>query len=725
MSGDRTRQGDLGGPGVGDEKQRFSVDIQGLLEALTEQFPEPLLCVRELVQNAADAGAHRIEVDTSYDSRRGMFRLQVLDDGRGMNAAEVDGYLTIGFSEKEAGKERGRFGVGKLSPYALDIVRMVVETSDGQVSHRITFNRDGSGQIAKPETRARGTVVRVYKACPRAEAEKLTARTFELVAERCGSINIPLFVNGERVNRSAGLPTPYAWAFHSSDGDGVLGITAEPIRELMGGGIVLETGAPILGEDVSYILDSPRLAPTLSRNAVRRDHAFDAILRAAQGALPTFVEKVAGQLAERVAELRQQAGSVERGLDPNDRAALEWLRSQLLLRDDEEPQFGVQRAPVLETADGGLVSALELRDVIRREGRVPASRVPRTRDELSAYADRGVPVLLLYRDLEDFLERQGIQTVEVDGADDGLEIEPGRYSAGELALAQRPPIRAPRPERRRATIATFALAASTALVVVLWRDAQTVPEAAPTVAVVRGAPAVPMGIEAAPVSVPPSSNEAGLAVQAQAPARRPGRAIVVTLAVIVLGLSAALGAAMIAGVFARSSGKKREWLASAGGAPIMVGENRARRFDVLRRALLHPIDFFVARGWSIRSSGPRSLGASAVITGYRELAPELPIRSGVRLDLDRIEIGFVDLLSAVGEPHDGRILLRRESRVLLNRNHPTVRDLILVAEREPVRARVLLEVMLATDPDLARGTDPRQVEWDLLGRAESSLRAGI
>ncbi len=701
-----------------EDRQRFSVDIKGLLEALTEQFPEPLLCVRELVQNAADAGAHRIEVETSYDSRRGMFRLQVLDDGRGMNAAEVDGYLTIGFSEKEAGKERGRFGVGKLSPYALDIVRMVVETSDGQISHRITFNRDGSGQIAKPETRARGTVVRVYKSCARGEAEKLTARCFELVAERCGSINIPLFVNGERVNRLAGLPTPYAWSFHSSDGDGVLGITAESVRELMGGGIVLETGAPILGEDVSYILDSPRLSPTLSRNAVRRDHAFDAILRAAQGALPTFVEKVAGQLAERVSELRQQAGSVERGLDPNDRAALEWLRSQLLLRDDEEPPFGVQRAPVLETADGGLVSALELREVIRREGRVPASRIPRTRDELSAYADRGVPVLLLYRDLEDFLERQGIQTVEVDGADDGLEIEPGRYSAGEHALAHRPPISALKPDRRKTVFVLAGAAALFLAVVAVERDAEPPVSAA---ASAQRSVAVPEPDQIVAIPSPPPQNEASLTAPTPR-SKHPGRTAIVGLAVVVLALSGALGAAMVAGVFGRPSRSKREWLASAGGAPIMVGENRARRFDVLRRAFFHPIDFFVARGWSIRSSGPRSLGASAAITGYRELAPELPIRSGVRLDLDRIEIGFVDLLSAVGEPHDGRILLRREQRVLLNRNHPTVRDLIGVASLEPLRARVLLEVLLATDPDLARGTDPRQVEWDLLGRAEQSLR---
>ncbi|CAN0559649.1 unnamed protein product, partial [Laminaria digitata] len=75
----------------------FNVDVAGLLEALTEQFPEPLLCVRELVQNAADAAAQRIEADVAYDGARGLMRLSVRDDGRGMNAAEVEGYLTIGF----------------------------------------------------------------------------------------------------------------------------------------------------------------------------------------------------------------------------------------------------------------------------------------------------------------------------------------------------------------------------------------------------------------------------------------------------------------------------------------------------------------------------------------------------------------------------------------------------------------------------------------------------
>jgi hypothetical protein len=245
-------------------RQRFSVDIPGLLAALTEQFPEPLLCVRELVQNAADAGARRIDVDVAYDARRGLFRIQVHDDGRGMNAQEVEGYLTIGFSEKDPTRARGRFGVGKLSPYALGITRMVVETSDGRAAHRITFGSDGAGQLQRTEARPRGTAVRVYKQATRAEAERLTERTFQLVRERCGSLTIPLYVNGQQVNRTMGLPTAYAWSFAAPEGEGVIGLLAEPVQELMGGGIVLETGAPILGEEVSYVLGTSPRASTRS-----------------------------------------------------------------------------------------------------------------------------------------------------------------------------------------------------------------------------------------------------------------------------------------------------------------------------------------------------------------------------------------------------------------------------------------------------------------------------
>ncbi|MCK6546999.1 ATP-binding protein [Myxococcota bacterium] len=699
-------------------RQSFSVDIAGLLQALTEQFPEPLLCVRELVQNAADAGAQRIEVDVAYDAARSLFRLSVRDDGRGMNAREVEGYLTIGFSEKDPSRDRGRFGVGKLSPYALGIVRMVVETCDGQATHRLVFNRDGSGTISKSDARPRGTVVRVYKQCGREEAEQLAERTFKLVEERCGSISIPLYVNGHSVNRDISLPTIYALPFQFSLGKGVLGITADPVHMLMGGGIVLETDAPILGAEVSYILDSPRLAPTLSRNAVRRDHAFDTVLKAARAQLGPFTAHVARQLRVRTDRLRQEGVPVERGLDANDRAALEWLRSRLLEPEDDTPDPIVRSAPVLETADGALVSAQELIDTIRREGRVPTSRVPRTRDEISAYADRGVPVLLLYRDLEDFLERQAIETVEVDGEDDGVEIAEGDWSPGELALAERLPVTA-RPVWQRPAPIVAAASIAVALAIAGGMYLELGPRSAEPAVAVAPANVGPVG---APTGTA-TSNASLLPMPAKRPVEKKDR-LLVTLAGIVAVISAVAGTAMIYLTFTAKTAATASWLRAEAGAPMTVGETRRRRFNVLSRAVLHPIDFFVARGWSARASGPKPLGGASAIKGYRELAPEAPIRSGVRLDLDQVRLGFVDLVSSSGDPHDGRILIRRGERILLNRNHPTVRDLIVIAESDKPRARLLLDVLLATDPELARGTDPRQVEWDLLGRAEHGLRHG-
>lgn len=718
-------------------RTRFSVDVKGLLEALTEQFPEPLLCVRELIQNAADAGAQRIEVEVSFDDMRGLFRLSVRDDGRGMDPGEVEAYLTIGHSEKDPTKDRGRFGVGKLSPYALGITRMSVETSTAKTATRLTFYPDGSGHVASLDPRPRGTVVRVYKQAERQEAESLAERTAELVEKSCGSIRIPLFVNGVQVNHEIHLPTPYALQFTHPEGEGVIGLAAEPQRTLMSGRIVLETDAPILGPDISYVLDSARLSPTLSRNAVRRDAAFEALLRVAQAELPRLCEHVSSELRVKVERIRQRNQPVERDLDAHDRAALEWLRTQLL-EPDTEPADSVRDAPVLETADGGLVSAGELIETLRRERRVPASRVPRTRDELAAYADRGVPVLLLYRDIEDFLERQGIDTVEVDGSDDGLEIAPGQWGPGELALAVRPSFAAIS-ARRRMTRQVVLAGAAAMLVAggLLFASAGLAPldpDEAPALAERAGPLAGVAGEEVPPaelaepspppeVSPPASGADPSVASVSVPSASRATslRSLVVLLAGILALLSAAAGLALLLITFGRRKTRGVAWLRAEAGAPLRVSQARSRRLDVLGRALFHPIDFFVARGWSMRSSGARAHGAAG-IKGYRELAPEPRIRTGVRLDLDRVQIGFVELLSAVGEPHDGRILLRRDDRVLLNRNHPTVADLIRLASVDSARARVMLDALLATDPELARETDPRQVEWDLLARSELALR---
>ena len=186
-------------------------------------------------------------------------------------------------------------------------------------------------------------------------------------------------------------------------------------------------------------------------------------------------------------------------------------------------------------------------------------------------------------------------------------------------------------------------------------------------------------------------------------------------------LSGAAGFAVLYLSFSLRPQLPASWLQDELDTPLTAGDNLRRRLDIIRRALFHPIDFIIARAWSIRAAGHRSLSASSIVENYRALTPEPVIRSGVRLDLDCIQIGFIDLVSSVGEPHDGRILLTRGSKALLNRNHPTVNDLIAIASVDPRRAHILLDILLATDPQLSKGTDPRQVEWDLLSRAEQSV----
>ncbi len=655
----------------------FAVDVSALLGALTEQFPNPLLCVRELVQNAADAGSSRVAVEVSYDAHRKLFRLEVKDDGSGMGADEVEAYLTIGFSDKDPRRHRGRFGIGKLSPYALDIARMTVETSDGSVGTRITFRGDGSGSIDSRPPQDRGTTVRVYKECTRERAEELGRETFELLVDTCAGLPLVVAVNGVVI--TAGGPRAptgrYVHVFETNRVSGCLGIHADPIRRLSSGGIVLESGSAILGDSVSYDLESPLLSPTLSRNAVRRDGVFDGVLRDARAELQELTRRVVRALDDRITELRRLPSPVERNLDADDRVAVDWVR-QALLRDDGAAA-AVWEAPVLETADGNLVSAATLGEVAGRESRLAVSRTPLGPDEVAGYADRGVPVLLLYRDLEDFLVRAGYELVEVDAHVLGPEVGEDAYGPGERALLRDDPRPSTSsPVAFRSWLLWSACAVALGLSVFgfdQWLAEPRSPDPDPA------------------MPVPALGSERSFEAE-EAPEER-GRMLTVGV-----GVTTALLVLL------------------AGSLVVRRGRTRKRRrtgfsWRSVRRVLLHPRDFWVARRWA-----RHTLVKPAGLDAYRELMPEPETTTGRRLDLDQTPLGFVDLMSAGGEASDVRVLVLRGSKALLNRNHPTVRRLLRMAENDRVRARMLLDALLAADPDLARDVDPRQAEWELVSR---------
>lgn len=556
------------GAGVG-QRTRFSVDVAGLLAALTEQFPDPLLCVRELIQNAADAKARRIEVDVAFDAGRDLVRISVRDDGRGMGASEVEAYLTIGFSAKDPAADRGRFGVGKLSPYALALERMVVETSDGRESHRLVFHPDGSGAIERIEpARAAGTSVRVFERASAEEAEQVSERVHAIARNACGQLDIPLFVNGVAVNHDGGLATPYQIQVREGPMRGSLGLARDSVRTLLAGGIVLESGAGLLGEAVSYVLDDPRLAPTLSRRGVRRDRALERLLRLAQGQLSRLEASAAATLGARIDAARPREPAVERGLGPDDRVALDWLRGRLF----EAEARSLVDAPLLETVDGDLVSVRTVRLARSMVGAVPCARVPLGAESIVGFADRGLPVLLLYRDLEDFLDRIGVPVRVVEAGEGGREVERERWSSGEQALLTRP-----------------ALGRSTRFA-------------------------------------------------------------------------------------------------------------RIRR--TLRRILRHPRMWLAALRLGGRNPG------------------------GEALDLEGLELGLIEVLEDRSALASGRICALMGTKLLLDRHHPTVLALVRLAALDADRARMMLESLIATDPAVAAGRDPRRLEWSVVTRSVRWLTRG-
>jgi hypothetical protein len=113
-------------PGITADRQRLKADM-------CTQFTDPREYLRELVTNAFDAGANKVEITVTEAD--GEFAVAVRDDGRGMNHQGVSDYLTLYRSRKAGDPERaiGRHGIGKLSIAAIpDQTRFALLTSTGR-----------------------------------------------------------------------------------------------------------------------------------------------------------------------------------------------------------------------------------------------------------------------------------------------------------------------------------------------------------------------------------------------------------------------------------------------------------------------------------------------------------------------------------------------------------------------------------------------------------------
>lgn len=179
-----------------DDLPRGPVD--DALENLVNQFARPLECLRELVQNAIDAGSPRVDVTVRWEREtdlEGVLAIEVRDFGEGMDERLIDDKLTRMFaSSKEDDLTKiGRFGIGFTSIFAIDPALVQVRTGRHGESWELVFHPDRSFTKMPNATPFRGTRVTLFRRMAAAERPRWVRECREVLEFWCAHSDVPVF----------------------------------------------------------------------------------------------------------------------------------------------------------------------------------------------------------------------------------------------------------------------------------------------------------------------------------------------------------------------------------------------------------------------------------------------------------------------------------------------------------------------------------------------------
>ncbi|VVB47336.1 DNA mismatch repair protein MutL [Beijerinckiaceae bacterium RH AL1] len=132
--------------------------------AAGEVIERPASAVKELVENALDAGATRVEVAIEAGGRK---LIRVVDDGRGMDAADlalaVERHATSKLPEGDLAAIRtlGFRGEALPSIASVALLTIATRTADGAQGHALSVDAGYKGEV-RPGAQPRGTRVEVH-----------------------------------------------------------------------------------------------------------------------------------------------------------------------------------------------------------------------------------------------------------------------------------------------------------------------------------------------------------------------------------------------------------------------------------------------------------------------------------------------------------------------------------------------------------------------------------
>jgi len=248
------------------------------LDMLVRQFSQPLACLRELVQNAIDAGSNQVEVSLTHDSESGCLRLSVSDTGEGMTEHIVQTQLTRLFASSKEGDltKVGKFGIGFVSVFALQPKAVVVDTGRQGESWRVLFKGDRSFELLRLPHGVEGTTVQLYLAREDHKIDELRQKVRETLMFWCRHCRVQIAVDGKPIGTDFDLLDPVQVTYEETGTRLVLAVNSQAacFYGYYNQGLTLLEGNTSPVPHLSFKLDSRYLEHTLTRDNVIQNEDY-------------------------------------------------------------------------------------------------------------------------------------------------------------------------------------------------------------------------------------------------------------------------------------------------------------------------------------------------------------------------------------------------------------------------------------------------------------------
>jgi len=267
----------------------------------------PWFFLRELAQNARDAGARSIDVDAGRDET-GREYLAFGDDGAGMSWVEACRFLfRLYSSSKDRDEEAaGKYGIGFWTVLHFDPEEIRIFSRQGREGWGIALDRDLRSRTLSASPGIQGTRIMLVRRPLFPTAAEFTAEVRRELIHHCGFIRgrqrrpLSLRFQGEKVNREFTLPGPVVVRYREGHAETVAGLGEQPLVRLYARGLFIWEGRfleEISGRSESstaslakgvypvLLLDSDRLDGTIFRREALAGKELQKLLHCAEQAL--------------------------------------------------------------------------------------------------------------------------------------------------------------------------------------------------------------------------------------------------------------------------------------------------------------------------------------------------------------------------------------------------------------------------------------------------------